>query len=70
VTNYYGHRKENMRGYMSEEYGVGKCTVCGKNGLLMNGKCPKCHDIAVWKIFKRMFTPFIEENLELLEDEK
>jgi len=60
-----------MRGYKEDEYTKGKCTECGKHsGKLLNKKCPKCHEKAVFKFFKRMFTPFIEENSELLEDKK
>jgi len=60
-----------MRGYIKEEYTKGKCTDCGKHSeKLANGKCPKCHEKVVFEFLKRLFSPFIHENSELLIKER
>jgi len=51
-----------MRGYIKEEHTNKKCTVCGKNGLLKNRKCTQCHEVVVFKIFKRWFMGFVEQE--------
>ena len=54
-----------MRGYVKEEHTKGKCSVCGKySNRRLNKKCKKCHDQAVYPIFKRMFAPFIQQEKE------
>ena len=52
-----------MRGYISKEYTKGKCTECGKySDKRLNKKCPKCHWLAVYPIFKRWFMGFVEQE--------
>ena len=52
-----------MRGYPDEEYTKGKCISCGKySDKRILKKCPDCRWLVMLPTWRRLFTPFIEQE--------